>query len=322
MDASAAFPAFVQLNCGTWSGTFYQFNAFGKVLESIQTTMEVTSSGTADDLMMQQRLKVQDQAVGAASASDSESVFDLHSSRTSLGDSQQLSYFPGDGAFSLSHQTAEALDALLRKGLSKKKDGEDIDRTVRYPSERPALVSECCLHSDSGDRRVRAIHVLDTRGLLDQIGVFVESKTEGEELETQDDPGSRIDALLGKWKGRASSRRTALYGGTVTEYDSSITYTKGPEGTLEQVLKMGPSGFELKSTASLDGSVILYPGGLQTTLLPGGIAVTCPLNVKPGQSFYFEMSWIVNPGHRSRLIRTYDLDGLVVSTTLIKEVKS
>lgn len=85
---------------------------------------------------------------------------------------------------------------------------------------------------------------------------------------------------------------------------------------------MGSGGFELKSIASLDGSLILYPGGLQTTLLPGGIAVTCPLNVKPGQSFYFEVSWIESPGHRMRMIRTYDLDGLVVSTTLVKEVKS
>lgn len=60
----------------------------------------------------------------------------------------------------------------------------------------------------------------------------------------QDDPGSRIDAWLGEWKGRASSRRTALYGGTVTDYDSSISYSKGPDGTLEQV-RIGFRGFVL-----------------------------------------------------------------------------
>lgn len=48
----------------------------------------------------------------------------------------QLSYFPGDGAFSLSHQTAELLDALLRKGLAK---GEEGGETDRYDAETHSM---------------------------------------------------------------------------------------------------------------------------------------------------------------------------------------
>lgn len=36
MDASAAFPAFVQLNCGTWSGTFYVSAAVWRMLDEAQ----------------------------------------------------------------------------------------------------------------------------------------------------------------------------------------------------------------------------------------------------------------------------------------------
>lgn len=58
-------------------------------------------------------------------------------------------------------------------------------RGVKLPSRRPALVSESCLHSQDGSRRVRAFIVLDPRGVLDVIGFFTEKKIEGAFVEVE-----------------------------------------------------------------------------------------------------------------------------------------
>lgn len=47
---------------------------------------------------------------------------------------------------------------------------------MKLPSTRPALVSEVCLSSQGS--RARAFHVLDPRGVIDTISVFVESQEE------------------------------------------------------------------------------------------------------------------------------------------------
>lgn len=44
-------------------------------------------------------------------------------------------------------------------------------------------------------------------------------------------------------------------------------------------------------------------------------------SVGKSQSFYFEFGWSERPGYRRRLVRTFDTDGVVVSTTLSTEFK-
>lgn len=48
------------------------------------------------------------------------------------------------------------------------------------PSTRPALVSEVCLSSQG--TRARAFHVLDPRGVIDSIAVFVESQQQDNQV--------------------------------------------------------------------------------------------------------------------------------------------
>ena len=68
-----------------------------------------------------------------------------------------------------------------------------------------------------------------------------------------------------------------------------------------------------------------FDKGLQMTLLPRGLAMASPVNVgqtvNRAQAFYFEFSWVYSPGKRRRLVRTYDTDGIVVSSTFVDEVK-
>lgn len=243
---------------------------------------------------------------------------------------QQVGYFPRERAYTVSHRTAEMLDKVIRAGVLGD-DGDDLDEAptgVKLPSRRPALVCESCLYSEDGKDRMRGFHVLDPRGLLDFIGVFQEKKDNGSSSQSdddiiQDEPQSRLAALLGCWAGHSVTRRTGVYGSTLVEDDVSFTYSMKDDGTLIQNIKTSKGNLQLMGTAY--GSLIQFEKGLQMTLLPGGLALTSPVNVGQSvgrsQAFYFEFSWVYSPGRRRRLVRTYDTDGLVVSSTFVDEVK-
>lgn len=61
------------------------------------------------------------------------------------------------------------------------------------------------------------------------------------------------------------------------------------------------------------------------TLLPGGMYMGCPCdvgkNVAESLSFHLEFCWLEGPGKRQRLVRTYDVEGLAVSTTYFYETR-
>jgi len=172
--------------------------------------------------------------------------------------------------------------------------------------------------------------VLDPRGLLDVIGVFHESR-EGESFaESQkklaDDFATRVDAVLGKWSGQLVTRRTGIYGATLAECNVQVHYERDDEGKMKQeITTTRGEGTKIVMTGTSTGAVMRFEGGLLTTLLPGGMGLTSPGSVGQSvgrkQAFYFEFSWIQSPVHRRRLVRTYDTDGLVVSTSLATESK-
>lgn len=203
-------------------------------------------------------------------------------------------------------------------------------RGVKLPSRRPALVCESCLYSKDGQKRVRAFHVLDPRGLLDVIGVFHESRDGSSFAESQrdlvDEPGTRIEAVLGRWSGQLVTRRTGIYGSTSAHCNVQVCYERDEEAKmkLEITTDRGQGTRIVMNGASL-GAIMRFEGGLLTTMLPGGLAMTCPGSVGQSvgrkQAFYFEFSWMESPGQRRRLVRTYDTDGLVVSTSLATESK-
>lgn len=138
-------------------------------------------------------------------------------------------------------------------------------RGVKLPSRRPALVCESCLYSKDAQKRVRAFHVLDPRGLLDVIGIFHESRDGSSFAESQrnlpDEAGSRIESLLGKWSGKLVTRRTGIYGSTLAQYNVQVSYERNEEAKMKLVLTL--TCFRqieacLSSTFPINPQLLLY----------------------------------------------------------------
>ncbi|KAK0575317.1 hypothetical protein LWI29_037142 [Acer saccharum] len=78
-------------------------------------------------------------------------------------------------------------------------------------------------------------------------------------------------------------------------------------------------------TGTLSDNLVTFDGGYQITLLPGGMYIGCPCNiaksVAESKSFHLEFGWVESSGKRQRLVRTYDVEGLAVSSTYFSEMK-
>lgn len=78
-------------------------------------------------------------------------------------------------------------------------------------------------------------------------------------------------------------------------------------------------------TGVMLNNLVIFDGGYQITLLPGGMYMGCPCDVAKSvaesKSFHLEFCWVESPGKRQRLVRTYDVEGLAVSTTYFCETK-
>lgn len=327
---------FIQLNVGSWSGSFTQYDAQGNTLHHIPTRVAANSYGRGQQVSLYQTLSIKPAPsktfiADEEPAEDDWAEFKLgETNLLTIGNRQQVGCFPNKGAYTISRQTAEMLDKVMRAGIlgEDDDDSEEVPEGIKLPSRRPALVCESCLYSEDGENRLRAFHILDSRGLLDFIGVFQERKDSGSSTMSsggtvQDMACNRLDALLGCWSGHSVTRRTEIYGSTVVEEDIKVTFKLEDDGTVVQDIESSRGNLHFKGTSY--GSLVRFDKGLQMILLPGGMAMVSPANVGQSvgrsQSFYFEFAWIYSPGRRRRLVRTYDTDGIVVSTTFVDETK-
>lgn len=78
-------------------------------------------------------------------------------------------------------------------------------------------------------------------------------------------------------------------------------------------------------TGTKSDNLVTFDGGYQITFLPGGIYMGCPCDVAKSvaelKSFHLEFCWLESPGKRQRLVRTYDVEGLAVSSTYFYETR-
>lgn len=96
-----------------------------------------------------------------------------------------------------------------------------------------------------------------------------------------------------------------------------------------QDIKSKSDNKDATSTVNWKGSIsdnlITFDGGYQMTLLPGGMYMGFPTDVsksvQESKSFHLELCWLESPGTRQRLVRTYDMEGLAVSSTYILETR-
>lgn len=78
-------------------------------------------------------------------------------------------------------------------------------------------------------------------------------------------------------------------------------------------------------TGTMSGNLVTFEGAYQFTFLPGGMYMGCPCDIAKSvaefKSFHLEFGWVETPGKRQRLVRTYDVEGLAVSSTYFSEIK-
>lgn len=82
----------------------------------------------------------------------------------------------------------------------------------------------------------------------------------------------------------------------------------------------------LRWTGTMSSNLVSFDdGGFQYILLPGGMYMGCPTDlaksVHESKSFHLEFCWLESPDKRQRLIRTFDMEGLAVSSTYFFETK-
>lgn len=78
-------------------------------------------------------------------------------------------------------------------------------------------------------------------------------------------------------------------------------------------------------TGTISDNLVTFDGGYQIILLPGGMYMGCPVDVAKSvaqsKSFHLEFCWLETPDKRQRMVRTYDVEGLAVSSTYFFETK-
>ncbi|KAF3781889.1 hypothetical protein EJ110_NYTH35321 [Nymphaea thermarum] len=212
---------------------------------------------------------------------------------------------------------------------------------LKIPSKIPSIVCENCLYSQKSDMRARAFHIMDPHGVLEMLLIFLEKREDGTPISStlgklSDDSADRLTPFLGEWQGHSVTKRTGVYGATITEADTQVILEMN-DGQLIQVRPMPlPISKNITSTSddgtssvqwtgSISGNLISFDRGFQMIMLPGGMYMACPedlsKNVSSSQSFHLEFCWMESSDRRQRLVRTFDTDGLAVSSTYFYETK-
>ena len=95
------------------------------------------------------------------------------------------------------------------------------------------------MYSNQTDRRARAFHIMDPKGVLEMLIVFLEER--GLEnlvhpvLDDSQGDGERITPFLGTWKGRSITKRSGVYGSTLSEADTVAVLDINDQGQVVQV---------------------------------------------------------------------------------------
>ncbi|KAJ4812541.1 hypothetical protein LUZ62_025107 [Rhynchospora pubera] len=330
---------FVNLNIGKWNGSFYQFDAKGNLLQNVTTKLSASSYGEDELISLIQTLYIKQPPSSTSIAGQEKepewTEYKIKETNMFTVDKyQQIGFFPKEKAFSLRYQMAGMLETVLRAGVLGEDDtGEENPRNLKIPSRRPSIVCENCLYSLHKDRRIRAFHILDPKGVVDMLILFIEDR--GNEtplipsISDFQQSTDRLSPFLGRWEGRSVTKRSGVYGASIAEADTVVLLEIDADGKLIQDINSTSKGSTATSNVHWTGSrtdnLVTFHGGYDLTLLPGGVYMGCPSdvskNVAESQSFHLELCWLESPDRRQRLVRTYDWHGLAVSSTYFYEVK-
>ncbi|KAL2898618.1 Catalase-peroxidase [Bienertia sinuspersici] len=325
---------FIQLNLGSW-----QFDAKGKLLHEVTTKLSAGSYGEDELISLIQTLYIKQPLSGTSFSGYEEkpewAEYKIKESNMFTVDKyQQIGFFPNERAFALRYQTAGMLETVLRQGVLGEDDtGEESPRNLKLPSSRPSIVCENCLYSINKDMRARAFHIMDPRGVLEMLLIFLEERDgvvdAPPSLADSEDDMNRLSPFLGQWKGHSVTKRSGVYGATMSEHDTSASLEIDSNGQLVQDITSTTRGSDIVTNVRWTGAIcdnmITFDKGFQFTLLPGGMYMGCPSDIAKSvaefKSFHLEFCWLESSDKRQRLVRTFDIEGLAVSSTYFFETK-
>lgn len=315
-----------------------QFDGSGEMLQRVSTTLSASSYGEDDLISLIQTLYIkQPSSSTIVSGHDSEPEWmEYKIKETNLftvDKYQQIGFFPTEKAFSLRYQTVGMLETVLRAGVLGEDDtGEEFPRNLKVPSRFPSVVCENCLYSLNNDMRARAFHIMDPKGVLDMLLIFLEQRGDATPCTSSwslHDVPERIIPFLGQWNGHSITKRSGVYGATIAEAETISFLEMDDIGQVVQDItstsSTNGSTTNIHWSGRVTGNAIKYDGGYQLTLLPGGMYMGFPCDIAKSvaqlQSFHLEFCWMESLEKRQRLVRTYDKDGLVVSSTYFIETR-
>nr|KYP60408.1 hypothetical protein KK1_022813 [Cajanus cajan] len=343
---------FINLNSGKWNGSFYQFDSCGNMLQQLNTKLSASSYGEDELMSLIQTLYIKQPSSSTAVNRDENDAewaeYKIKETNMFTVDKYQqnielkcklsfnffrtfgfflcIGFFPSERAFALRYQTAGMLETVLRQGVLGEDDtGEESPRNLKLPSRRPSVVCENCLYSLQRDMRARAFHILEPKGTVDMLIIFLEERSDGTPplLDSSRDAKSRIIPFLGKWKGHSITKRSGVYGSTIANADTVVLHEMDDNGQLIQSFFVVDAVIDVTSTSegenvttnvhwtgTVSDYLVTFDGGYQMILLPS-----------ESKSFHLEFCWLETPDKRQRLVRTYDVQGLAVSSTYFFETK-
>ncbi|KAJ4826297.1 hypothetical protein Tsubulata_004048 [Turnera subulata] len=325
---------FFEVNKGRWNGIFHQFDEKGKLLQNVSTRLAVSTYGEDDLMSLIQTLYIKQPPIEPGEELEWAEYKIKETNIFTVDKYQQICFFPEERAFALRYQLAGMLENVLRQGVLGEDDtGEESPRNLKLPSRRPALVCENCLYSQETDRRARAFHIMDPKGILEMLLIFVEDRGAGVSfppvLDGSTDAATRISPFLGRWKGHSITKRSGIYGATLAEADTIAVLEMDDQGRVIQDITNTSDSPDVTTnvhwTGTMSGDLVMFDGGYQMVLLPGGMYMGCPCDlsksVADATSFHLEFCWVEAPGKRQRLVRTFDMEGYAVSSTYFSETK-
>lgn len=164
------------------------------------------------------------------------------------------------------------------------------------------------------NRRLRFVQLYDPQGKLSSLTLIREFRSG---TDAQERPPLRVDQLLGRWQGKACIAYADWQPSEICDTYSEIQDLGNDRWQLETRL----CDRTLTATAQLTDNILHFegPSPQQMLLLPDGTSSTTPLQISHRQAFAVELGWLVSPGERQRLIRSYNDQGEWVSATHIIE---
>ncbi|KAG2261275.1 hypothetical protein Bca52824_068354 [Brassica carinata] len=124
-------------------------------------------------------------------------------------------------------------------------------------------------------------------------------------LDDSQGDGERITPFLGTWKGRSITKRSGVYGSTLSEADTVAVLDINDQGQVVQDIS---STSDVKNVTTnvhwvgeMSKNLVTFAEGYQMTLLPGGMYMGCPCDVAKSvaelKSFHLEFCWTETRTH-------------------------